>query len=627
MTGFVTCICLYLGSSCSAVAAACDSNQVSALADSLEQRITNIGVIDRWEYLTLYQDSIEIGPSCVPWLIKALQSANAQARKRAAGILGGLGPEARTVVGHLVEALDDPSAEVRREAAWAIGEIGPEAKMAARALVQAASDSDPHVRGAAVVALGSLGVETDLAKPALTKALEDDGSFPQGIDSATAVCEEAASALTKLPEDPDAIAAILVKAMERDKPMCSGSAGYALASLGPKAMPQILVALRSQRPAARAAAAWALTELQSPQAIPALEHTLEDEYGEVRAYAAVALGRLGPAAAATVPSLTKRLDDVGPYEQPIFHHWQSPGISVSPNAAAALGQIGESAQGAIPKLTVMARNQDLLAAQALLQIDPSNKLAFSVLHEIVEADDEFNGYEAAEALGDLGPRAKDAVPALTALLRSPHDSNRAAAVYALAQIDPTNHAPMQVLIQDLKNEPAPWAAYDACRRLGPSAAEAVPALIELLRNGELEVIEALAGIGRPAVPALVAELKHRKMSVRANAAECLGKIGANAEAAVPSLIVLLNDARLPVRVAAAQALGHIGAGHEHAVPALVRLLEDDYVAARRAAADSLGAFGQRALLAVDPLNDALNDDYKAVRIAASTAIKQIGPSP
>src|SRR5205085_4604058 len=80
---------------------------------------------------------------------------------------------------------------------------------------------------------------------------------------------------------------------------------------------------------------------------------------------------------------------------------------------------------------------------------------------------------AATALGQIGPAAREAVPALTPLLRDPDGDVRS-------------------------------AAFQALGRIGPAAAAAVPALVEALadpaRRGP--AAEALAAIGPAAVPEL-----------------------------------------------------------------------------------------------------------------------------
>ena len=74
---------------------------------------------------------------------------------------------------------------------------------------------------------------------------------------------------------------------------------------------------------------------------------------------------------------------------------------------------------------------------------------------------------------------------------------------------------------------------------------------------------ALAEIGpaaRDAVPALIETLKDREVEVRGSAVYALGEIGPAARAALPMLGVLLKDDNADIRKAAAIALGKIQEG-------------------------------------------------------------------
>ena len=206
---------------------------------------------------------------------------------------------------------------------------------------------------------------------------------------------------------------------------------------------------------------------------------------------------------------------------------------------------------------------------------------------------------AAETLGHLGSAAKDAVPHLVELLKDPEETVRAAAADAF--------------------------------KIGPSAAVVVPRLAELLRNPIAGVrgaaADALGKIGpaaKDAVPHLVELLKDPSEDVRRAAADALGEIGPAAKDAVPLLVELLKDRDVAVRRAAADALGKIGSAAKDAVPLLVELLKDRDVAVRRAAADALGKIGSAAKDAVPLLVELLKDRGEDVRQAAADALGEIG---
>ena len=107
-------------------------------------------------------------------------------------------------------------------------------------------------------------------------------------------------------------------------------------------------------------------------------------------------------------------------------------------------------------------------------------------------------------------------------------------------------------------------AASALGDIGPAAASAVPALSNALEDEEWIVRSAaamsLGGIGPPAksaVSALTNALEDEDEDVREEAASALGKIGPAAAAAVPALTNALRDEDEEVREEAASALGKI----------------------------------------------------------------------
>ncbi len=140
------------------------------------------------------------------------------------------------------------------------------------------------------------------------------------------------------------------------------------------------------------------------------------------------------------------------------------------------------------------------------------------------------------------------------------------------------------------------AAADALGEMGPEAKDAVPALIQTLGDGDEHVrraaADALGEMGpeaKEAVPALLQALEDAEWSVREAAAVALGKIGPEAKEAVAALIQALADEDLSVRWRAANALRDIGPEAKDAVPALVQALADESEVMRGYAAEALEA--------------------------------------
>ncbi len=123
-------------------------------------------------------------------------------------------------------------------------------------------------------------------------------------------------------------------------------------------------------------------------------------------------------------------------------------------------------------------------------------------------------------------------------------------------------------------------AADAIAEMGPTARAAVPGLLYAFKTAHADVSTcaamALAQIGREAqdaVPELVAALKNPDLAIRAEAAGALWSIAKHRDV-VPALIAALKDprGRLPGR--AAFFLGEIGKDAKPAVPVLLELLKD-----------------------------------------------------
>jgi HEAT repeat protein len=102
---------------------------------------------------------------------------------------------------------------------------------------------------------------------------------------------------------------------------------------------------------------------------------------------------------------------------------------------------------------------------------------------------------------------------------------------------------------------------ESLRKLGPAAREAVPALTQVMRAGDAEIrvaaiasLEGLGPAGEPALPTLIEALRDPDPRVRKAAAGLLGKLGPKAETAREALRQRLSDEDSEVRKAASDAL-------------------------------------------------------------------------
>lgn len=86
------------------------------------------------------------------WL-EAIKSPDPKTRKKAADVLGNVGPIDPRSVPALIEAVKDRDAKVRDAAVLGLSKIGTPAVSAAPVLEEASKDKDPTVRSHAAVAL------------------------------------------------------------------------------------------------------------------------------------------------------------------------------------------------------------------------------------------------------------------------------------------------------------------------------------------------------------------------------------------------------------------------------------------------------------------------------------------
>jgi len=175
-----------------------------------------------------------------------------------------------------------------------------------------------------------------------------------------------------------------------------------------------------------------------------------------------------------------------------------PSPKVRARAAHALGRIGAGAKPAIESLVGLLKDDDagvrLQAVRAIVAIHPGPKVMIPLFIKIMEDSDAAIRVRVLDAVSDAGPAA---VPGL---------------------------------ILALDNEKAAYWACLVLRQMGPGAKDAVPALAKKLASKELEVRReaalALGAIGeaaKSAAPQLAAALNDKDMSPAATFA--LGQIG------------------------------------------------------------------------------------------------------
>jgi tetratricopeptide (TPR) repeat protein len=134
----------------------------------------------------------------------------------------------------------------------------------------------------------------------------------------------------------------------------------------------------------------------------------------------------------------------------------------------------------------------------------------------------------------------------------------------------------------------------------------IPGLLEKLKDEDPPVREAaakaLAGIGKPAVPALSEALKHDEQRVRIGATRALVLLKGDAKGSIPALVDALDDQSSMVRFGAGRALESIGTD---AIPALIQGLNGSKERVRYHSILALSKFGPKAKDGIPALAAAL----------------------
>ncbi len=239
-------------------------------------------------------------PRAVPHLMRALDDSHVAIRANAAAGLARMA-DPRSL-GPLLRALQDEDADVRGYAATALGELGEAKAIPELTRVLTAWESlvtlDAHFLEAVVEALGKLGDVS--AVPDLIPLLQ---SQHDGVLLKTVL------ALKKL-RDPSAAQA-LVALLHVPKPTVRRRVVETLGQTGDRSLVTTIGGVLRDDPApeVRAAAARALGELKSKEAVPFLEEALQHEF-MIRCQAVIALGAIHEKS--MLPALMAMLKDSAP---------------------------------------------------------------------------------------------------------------------------------------------------------------------------------------------------------------------------------------------------------------------------------------------------------------------------
>jgi HEAT repeat protein len=526
---------------------------------------------------------IQIGDAAVPPLRDALGNKDATTRQLAAETLGRMGSRAKDALAALKERLKDDDGLTRVRAAQALWFIDRQADVAVPALGEAMKDKDLTVRRAASLALFQLQPRPKEALPIFTAAMKDE-------DSLTRV--QSAQAVWQINHKADEVMPVFMEVVKNPKEhaLALNQTLTALNELGPEAKAAVPALVEVLKGPNNNLYVFALTNTLGTigaASVPPLAELLNNKDTDPRILYPViqALGRVGPEGA---EPLIKAMDheNVNIRSQVVMSIGQ-----MGPGAKAAVPKLAELAKGGDANL----RNN---AINALVQLGLDGRAAAPALVENLKNPNQYIVTQSLQALRNMQVDSKTVVPALEELLKSTTPYQRVMTADAIVSLDRENKAVVPVLIELVSDKQWWAQATQALGKMGPNAKEAVPDLVKLLKTpptpfARTQILIALGQIGpdaMAAVPDLLDLIKAEKdLNVRNAALNALKAMHPDSKEVVAAMIAVMGETvTTPLtHYTAVEVLGQCGKKGKEAIPALVEALKPGDPLYRLRAADAL----------------------------------------
>lgn len=349
----------------------------------------------------------------IPVLIEALKDGDVDSRDSVRGALAAIGEDA---VIPLSAALKHSDSTGRKNAAQALGLIARMENIAVRSLTSALVDLDTNVQQAAAEALGLFGSKAKESVPKLVNLLGHESlnvrvAVAGALERIAPGESEALNLLTELLSN---------KAIRVEAAAAIGSIG----AQARHAVPELIKA-------------FAESSARADEARNRLDDSVEPGTTEFkslnqflwpedyfRTNVAIALGKMGPAAALAVPILLGGLTDRADW--------------VRSHSATALGKIGPLAKDALPHLIAAIKDSDhnvrKNSAAALAEIDQDAGSLVAILVQVLEDEETEVRINALNGLAKLQSKQPAVIEALVDALQDPKHKVRLAAIAALSQL-------------------------------------------------------------------------------------------------------------------------------------------------------------------------------------------------
>lgn len=388
-------------------------------------------------------------------------------------------------------------------------------------------------------------------------------------------------------------------------------------------------------------------------AIPALEKLLTNPNSHLRAHAAIALGGMGKAAMPAAGSLAKMMTDK---DEDVRHAALEALAEIEPGremvvplllealedqddavVKRAIHALAERGEPIVPAM-IEALKDDRTEFYALLvlhEIGPEAKDAVPAICNIIhEKKEPYQRQEAAMTLGMIGPGAAAAVPDLITLLDDHAINVQHAAVFALGMIGPPAAPAAESIRKHLEyDDPFFWVAgawalakiFPENENIEKTAARFLAQMLtdpdEHVRRMAAQALLDLEPGLQITLPALEAALANADPKVVDDALIAIAGLG---EAAVPVLIKALEQPEARSNVA--HLARHLGEVASPAVPALMAAYNDEQdPQVRTDILFALGEIGPKAKGAIDVAIEGCSDEDQGVRYASFYLLGRVGP--
>ena len=355
-------------------------------------------------------------------------------------------------------------------------------------------------------------------------------------------------------------------------------------------------------------------------AVPAMEKLLTSSDPHLRAHAAIALGGMGKAAMPAAVALAKLITDDD--------------ADVRHAALDALAEIKPGPEMTVPLLVQALQDKDDAVIRRSLHALAERGAA--IVPAMIEAmKDDRTEFYALLVLHEIGPEAKDAVPAICKLIEEKNEPyQRQEAAMTLGMIGPGAAAavPDLILLLDDREVGVQHAAVFALGMIGPPAAPAAEAIREHLDSEDpffwvagswalAKIFPENENIKKTTARFIAQMLTDPDEHVRRMAAQALLDLKPGPQITLPALESALGNADPKVVDDTLIALAGLG---EAAVPVLIKALE--YPGSRESVAQLIQQLGSVAAPTAPALVSAYKDEPDVdIRTHLLFALGEIGP--